>query len=163
MFRKLLIIFSILMFFTACAPEASSGESYICPVTQPSQPPFSPPLEVTYEGRFWYGTPALWTSLPDDGIWWGLPKDDTGYVQKTVFWREGFVALEELQPDLTVSGRRLNGSAPTFSFSDATHGWDDDSNFMLLGISIPTLGCWEITAEYHDVQLTYVVQVVEER
>jgi hypothetical protein len=163
MFRKLLIGFSSLVLLAACMPLSSPEKSDVCPVTQPQQPPFTPPIDATYEGRFWYGTPALWTSLPDDGIWWGLPKDDNGYVQKTVFWREGFVALEEPNPELTVSGRRLDGSAPTFSFSDATHGWDDDSNFMLLGISIPTLGCWEITADYHDLQLIYIVKVMEER
>ena len=163
MFRKLLVIFSTLLLLAACLPQLSPDRSDVCPVIQPQQPPFSPPIDVNYEGHFWYGSPALWTNLPTDGIWWGLPKDEDGYVQKAVFWREGFVALEELNPDLTVSGRRLDGSAPTFSFSDATHGWDDDSNFMLMGISIPTLGCWEITADYHDTQLTHVVRVVEER
>ncbi len=88
-----------------------------------------------------------------------LPQDNDGYVQKAVFWREGFVALEDLKPALTVSGRRLDATASTFSFSDATHGWDDTGDFMLVGISIPTEGCWEITAEYQDTKLTYVVEV----
>ena len=163
MTRKLLPLFSILVLLAACVPQLLSEKSDTCLVTTSSQQTATLPIKINNEERFWYGTPALWTNLPSDGIWWGLPKDNDGYVQKTVFWREGFVALEEFNPDLTVSGRRLDGSAPTFSVSDATHGWDESGDFMLLGISIPTLGCWEITAEYHDVQLTYVVQVVEER
>jgi hypothetical protein len=162
MCRKLLISFSTLLLLVACLPQLSPDKSDVCPISQPQQPPFSPPLDVNYGGRFWYGSPALWTNLPTDGIWWGLPKDEDGYVQKAVFWREGFTALEELNPDLIVSGRRLDAAAPAFSFSDATHGWDETGDFMLMGISIPTEGCWEITAEYEDAQLTFVVKVMEE-
>ena len=159
--RRLALLFGILAFFTACVAQTSQNKSDACPVTQPGQPSFSPPTDMKdYEGRFWYGTPALWTNLPSDGIWQGLPKDDDGYVQKAVFWREGFVALDQPTPALTVSGRRLDASAPTFSFSDATHGWDETGDFILMGISLPTEGCWEITAEYQDAQLTYVVKVV---
>jgi len=161
--RKLPLLFAILVVLVACIPQPSPDKSDVCPVTQPQQPPFSPPIDANYEGRFWYGSSALWTNLPSDGVWWGLPHDDDGYVQKAVFWREGFVALDEPNPALTVSGRKLDASAPTFSFSDATHGWDETGNFMLMGISIPTEGCWEITAEYQDAQLIYVVKVVEER
>jgi hypothetical protein len=131
-----------------------------CPVTTPSEQTAKLPGTVDYEGRFWYGTPALWTSLPSDGTWQGLPHDDAGYVQKAMFWREGFEAINNPQPDLIVSGRRLDATAPTFTFSDATHGWDETGDFMLMGISIPTEGCWEITAEYQETQLTYVVKVV---
>ncbi|MGB7875374.1 MAG: hypothetical protein WBL25_13405 [Anaerolineales bacterium] len=158
--RKLPILFGIMVVLAACVPQTSPDKSNVCPVTQPPEPAFSPPIDTDYEGRFWYGTPTLWTNLPSDGIWRGLPKDDDGYVQKARFWREGFVALDEPKPALTVSGRRLEASAPTFSFSDATHGWDETGDFMLMGISIPTEGCWEITAEYQDAQLTYVVEVV---
>jgi len=73
------------------------------------------------------------------------------------------VAIEEPNPELTVSGRRLDSPPEGFSFSDSTNGWDASGDFMLLGISIPTKGCWEITAEYKDVKLTYVVEVVDER
>ena len=159
MSRKRLLLFSILGILVACAPLNSPQKPDACPVTTPSQQSSTLPIDIDYEGRFWYGTPALWTNLPSDGIWSELPCDNDGYVQKAVFWREGFVALEDLNPALTVSGRRLDASAPTFSFSDATHGWDDTGDFMLVGISIPTEGCWEITAEYRDAKLTYVVKV----
>ncbi len=159
MIRKLFVLLSLFGVLSACtsAPENTVVDD--CPVTTPSQQSLSLPIDIEYEDRFWYGTPALWTNLPTDGIWRGLPQDDNGFVQKTVFWREGFDALDEPNPALTVSGRRLDAPAPPFSFSDATHGWDETGNFMLLGISIPTEGCWEITTEYRDEQLIFVVLV----
>jgi len=160
MYRKLFSILSTLVILSACASLNYPNKSDICPVTKPSQPPFSPPIDVEYEERFWYGTPALWTNLPSDGIWWGLPRDDSGFVQKVVFWREGFDALSEPNPALTVTGRRLDGWAPTFTLSDATHGFDETGSFMLIGISIPTEGCWEITAEYQEEKLIFVILVV---
>ena len=156
--RKLILLFGILAVLTACIPLPSPNRSNACPVTQPSQPPFSPPIDVDYEGLFWYGTPALWTALPLDGIWRGLPRDDSGFVQKIVFWREGFDAISEPNPALTVSGRRLDASAPAF-LSDATHGFDETGDFMLTGVSIPTEGCWEITAQYQAEKLTFVILI----
>lgn len=161
--RGFLLTICIAISFSACAQGSPMENQEACPVTTPSQQTSSLPAKTDYEGRFWYGTPALWTNLPSDGVWWGLPQDDSGYVQKTVFWREGYVAIEEPNPDLTVSDRRLDAPSERFSFSDSTSGWDSSGDFMLLGISIPTKGCWEITAEYEDVTLNYVVEVVEER
>jgi hypothetical protein len=160
MFQKSFLMLAFVGFVLACSFYKPPAIQDACPVTTPTEQTIKLPTTTDYENRFWYGTPALWTNLPNNGIWHNLPQDDNGYVQKTVFWREGFVAFEEPNPDLTVSGRKLDASAPTFSFSDATHGWDDTGNFMLIGISIPAEGCWEITAEYKDAQLTYVVEVI---
>lgn len=157
---KFLILLSTMITFSACAPQQPVQNLDACPVTTPSQQISSLPSVSSYEGRFWYGTPALWTSLPTDGIWSELPQDVDGFVQKAVFWRDGYVAIDEPNPDLTVSGRRLDAPSKVFSFSDATHGWDETGDFMLLGISIPTEGCWEITAKYQDTLLTFVVEVV---
>jgi hypothetical protein len=159
MIRKVLLLLGLLGVFTACTSSPANNTADGCPVTTSSQQSQSLPIDIEYENRFWYGTPALWTNLPSVGIWEKLPKGDSGYVQKAVFWREGWAALDEPNPGLTVSGRRLDASAPTFSFSDTTHGWDDTGDFMLVGISIPTEGCWKITAEYKDATLTYVVEV----
>lgn len=156
----ILLPFAMSLILSACGILSSGNSLNACPVTTPSQQKPTLPAVIDFEGRFWYGTPALWTNLPADGIWKGLPMNNDDYVQKTVFWRVGYVALEELKPDLTVSGRRLDSRSDRFSFSDATHGWDRTGDFMLMGISIPSEGCWEITAEYQDTQLTYVVEVI---
>jgi len=159
MTRKLILIGAV-MFLSACVSQTSPTKANSCPVTTPSQQSLSLPIDIEYEERFWYGNPALWTNLPSDGIWYGLRRDATGYVQKTVFWREGFDALGEPNPALTLSGRRLDGWAPTFTESDATHGFDETGAFMLMGVKIPTEGCWEFTARYQDANLTFVVLVV---
>lgn len=161
MTRGIIFSFILMIYISACAPQNTKGNSDTCPVTVPSQQTSSLPASIDYEGRFWFGTSALWTNLPADGIWWGLPQENDGFVQKTVFWRDGYVAVEEPNPDLTVSGRRLDAPSKTFSFSDATNGWDEGGDFMLMGIRIPTEGCWEITAEYKEAKLTYVVEVVQ--
>lgn len=156
----ILLPFAMSLLLSACGTQSPVNNLDVCPVTTPSQQTSSLPTVIDFEDRFWYGTPALWTNLPADGTWKGLPLDDDGYVQKTVFWREGFVALEEINPALMVSGRRLDTRSDRFSFSHATHGWDRTGDFMLMGISIPSEGCWEITAEYQNTQLTYVVEVI---
>ncbi len=69
MSRKLLLLFSILGILAACAPLNSPKKSDACPVITPSQQTSTLPIDIEYEGRFWYGTPALWTNLPSDGIW----------------------------------------------------------------------------------------------
>jgi len=159
MIRKLFVLFSLFGVLSACTSASENNAVGDCPVTTPAEQSLSLPIGIEYEERFWYGTPALWTNLPADGIWWGLPKDDNGFVQKTVFWREGFDAISEPNPDLTVSGRRLDAPAPPFSISDATHGFDETGSFMLTGVSIPTEGCWEITAQYKAEKLTFVILV----
>jgi len=160
MIRKTLFLIAVTVLLTACGGNPLTSQAQDCPVTTPSEQPAKLPNTIEYEGRFWYGTSALWTNLPSEGIWQGLPQNQAGYVQKAVFWREGFDAISEPHPDLIVSGRRLDATAPTFTFSNATHGWDETGSFMLMGISIPTEGCWEITAEYQESKLTYTVKVV---
>ena len=160
MVQNTLVTLSLLGFLISCTTLSSNRSVGYCEVTQPPKPPFSPPIDAHYNGRFWYGTPALWTNLPADGIWQGLQQDQDGYVQKIVIWREDFNALEEPNPVLTVTGRRLDASTPTFAFSQATHGWDETGDFMLMGINIPTEGCWEITATYQDAKLTYVIKII---
>ena len=159
MIRRMIFMQAFLVFLTSCGAFSSSTQVESCQVTTPAQQTSILPIDIKYEGSFWYGTPALWTNLPVAGTWSALPRDKTGFVQKTVFWREGFDAISEPQPALTVSGRRLDAEAPTFAFSDATHGFDETGNFMLMGISIPTEGCWGITAEYQEASLSYIVLV----
>jgi hypothetical protein len=160
MVRKIVALLSLSVFLTACTGTPDNNPVGECPVTTPSEQSAALPIDIEYEGRFWYGTPALWANLPSDGIWQELPHDDTGYVQKAVFWREDFNAISEPNPALILTGRRLSGSTLIFTENEATHGFDETGNFMLIGVSIPAGGCWEITAEYKAVQLSFVVLVV---
>jgi hypothetical protein len=135
-----------------------------CAVTRPQNPAFVPPAPNSPEppdaAEFWYGSPALWTLLYQNGSWWALPHDEQGYTQKVAFWRQGYNYAAEQQPDLTVTGRRLDGEAPPLVASTATNGFEAHvQSFMLVGVEVPTLGCWEITGRYGGHALSFVVWV----
>ena len=89
-----------------------------------------------------------------------MPRDPT-FRQKLFFWRQGYSLRSELRPHLTVTGRRLNASAPPLAADETNAGWQDDKEhpFMVTGVNFPTLGCWEITADYHGDKLKFVVWV----
>lgn len=138
------------------------GQPGSCPVTQPPDPPYTPPPSYSSpeEGAFWYGSDALWTMLPLDGTWRGLPFSDNGYTQKTFWWQQGYDWQADPQPDLTVTGKRLDASAPPLLASGATNGYNPDlGSFMLVGVDIPTDGCWEITGQAGDQSLSFIVWV----
>jgi len=145
-----------------------------CPVTQPADPPFRPPepdlsgedelLKAStlgsLEAYFWHGSNSLWTQLRRDGMWRELPRSDRGYAQKIFFASEGYNWREEPLPALTVSGRQLGVTGLAFEELEATNGFHPDvGSFMLVGVDIPTAGCWEITGHYQGQELSFVVWV----
>lgn len=135
-----------------------------CPVTVPRDPLFTAPDPYSpaspFESNFWYGSNALWTDLPKDGIWYGLPYNAGGYSQKVFWWREGYVWNQEPEPALTITAERLDAPAPLFESLEATNAYANDiGSAMLTGVSLPTLGCWKITGKYGDAELSFVVWV----
>jgi hypothetical protein len=134
-----------------------------CPVTTAPETPFVPPAPYPKEypyGGFWFGSENLWVGLRSEGVWQQLPKDANGYVQKTLWLRQGYSWTEEPQPELFVSGRRLGGPAPALIAHEATNGFHPDiHSFMLVGVTIPIGGCWEITGRYGGHELSYIVWV----
>ena len=142
-----------------------------CEVTRP-QPVFVPPGPDIPQGRFlatppdyyesdWYGSARLWTMLHHDGEVWGpWVRLDDGLPMKTFWWSADWVPQDELEPAITVVGRRLDAPG-TFRFGPGTNAAADFGAAMLVGIDLPTYGCWEITARYRDASLSYVVSVVD--
>ncbi len=129
-------------------------------MTQPPTPAFVPPAphEPTprpiYGDTFWYGNDKLWTRLPVDGTW-RILRD------KSFWWRVGHNNVTEPEPPLTLTGRRLDAEAPTFTSDRATSASAADIGMaMLTMVDLPTAGCWEITARYEEAtELTFVVWV----
>jgi hypothetical protein len=129
-----------------------------CPVTAAPNPPFVPP--APYNGAnpmpsgFWYGTGSLWTwgfNAPTG--WQSTVAGGAPYDAKLVYWRAGFDAGIEHDPDLTVVARRLDVPAPLVWTEHASgiRISDDPSPggmAMMIGVSLPTAGCWEIAARY---------------
>jgi hypothetical protein len=135
-----------------------------CAVTQPPETPFVAPApynpDPPWGGKFWYGTNRLWTALPREGVWSGLPHNADGYGQKILWWREGYSWTEDPTPQLTVTGRRLDAPAPPLHAHEATNAYAEDiGSAMLVGVSFPTPGCWEITGKVRDQELSFVVWV----
>ena len=134
-----------------------------CPITVPQDPPFVPPSPydtLGFEGEFWYGSNSLWTVVRQDGIWEGLPHNPTGYTQKVFWWREGYIWNEEPEPEIIVTGERLDASAPPLIASRGTNAFAADiGSAMLVGVDLPTLGCWKITGKYGGTELSFVVWV----
>ena len=135
-----------------------------CPVTKRPVASFVPPAGYPAEAgpsRFWFGTAKLWTSLPADGTWKGLghyTPDDPTFRQKLFFFRQGYKLKEEASPNLTITGRRIDAPASPLQTDQANGSWQSERYpFMVTGVNFPTLGCWEITADYHGDKLTFVV------
>jgi hypothetical protein len=134
-----------------------------CPVTKPANRPFVPPSPYPPKrsrGQFWFGTDRLWTALPETGAWIGLGHytlSDPTFRQKLFFWRQGYEAHAARQPELTISGRRIDVPAPPLQTDGpGTGSWTADDQFLVAGINFPTLGCWEITARFENDELTFV-------
>jgi hypothetical protein len=141
-----------------------------CPVTKPPLMAFNPPSPYPAElpaSSFWFGTENLWTMLPMNGTWKGLPHylpTDSAFRNKLFWLHEGYDWRTENPPSLVVTGRRLDAPAPPLTMDEhANSGWTDDSHhpFMVVGIFIPTLGCWQITGDYKGNKLTFIVLVRE--
>ena len=98
--------------------------------------------------------------LPNDGRWYALPYDKNGYSQKVFWGQKGYQIEQEPQPELVVTGRRLDAEAPLLKAYPATNGYHPDTgDFMLVEVDIPTPGCWEISGEYHGNRLSFVIWV----
>jgi hypothetical protein len=158
----------------AASIQAAVGQSPkpsdSCPVTKPPLMAFSPPSPYPAElpaNSFWFGTENLWTILPMDGTWKGLPHylpTDSAFRNKLFWWHEGYDWRTESVPNLEVTGRRLDAPASPLTMDEhANNGWTNDSQhpFMVVGIFIPTPGCWQITGDYKSNRLTFVVFVRE--
>lgn len=152
----LLLLISLLSLRSAFAQSDAAGAQRVpdnCPVTRHFQssvfiPPFPYPATPS-PNHFWFGTDRLWTSLPADGIWGAVPGSNRTYREKLFYWRAGYDARLE-QPLLTVTGIRLDAPAPPLAADEhANGGWNQpDKPFIVVGINLPTPGCWKITGTY---------------
>jgi hypothetical protein len=113
------------------------------------------------QGAFWFGTNELWTALPVDGVWEGLPfTENEGYGNKLFLWQVGYdpqTGFEE--PDIIVVTRRLDATAPLWSKRGGTFALFPGAPAMLIGVNFPSVGCWEVNAWHAGHTLTFVLSI----
>ena len=139
-----------------------SGAS-ACLTTLPPNPPFQPPQPYPNDvdpDSFLYGTDDLWTRLPVSGTWSQLPSSAHGYTQKIFLWSKGYHFRSDPDPDVIVTGRRLDGTAPSVAVSGASAAnVSSKTPALITAVCIPTLGCWKFTAYYAGHSVTFAVVV----
>jgi hypothetical protein len=83
-----------------------------------------------------------------------------GYTHKVFWWRDGYVWNEEPEPDLNVTGERLDAEALSLKASKATNAYARDiGSAMLAGADFPTPGCWKITGRYAEEELSFIIWI----
>lgn len=102
----------------------------------------------------WYGTPELWTVLPEDGQY---------RPRKSVWWSVSFPGGRvEQQPDITVVAKRLDApGSPMVSRGLGTNAFTETDGWFMIAdfpVELPA-GCWEITAKYKGASLSHVVEI----
>jgi hypothetical protein len=121
-----------------------------CPVTSPNGN--TPPGERA--SPLHHGNGALWTVLWPGGdvlIEQGASAAGAPLAMKFTWWRG-------VEGELSIEGRRLDAPAPVLQ-ADVPEGYGQ-TGFQASGIIFPSEGCWEITGNVADTQLTFVVRVV---
>lgn len=135
-----------------------------CPATLPPARAFVPPppypSEHTLTG-FWFGSEKLWVQLPTSGTWSHLSHyrpTDTAFRQKIQWWRKGYDWRTDIPSKLVITGKRLDANAPPL-VSESNASGTTGQAFIMSGLDIPTLGCWQITGDFAGDKLTFVIWV----
>jgi len=138
-----------------------------CQVTVRPTHAFTPPAPYEVDpNAFWWGTEKLWTSVDESGIWPWMPhkpghENEVQPLTAKLFWMSvKYDWRKELNyPELTVTGKRLDGHAPPLLVTQATNAFPGPGAAMVIGVYVPTPGCWEITGQYKGEKLSFVVWV----
>jgi hypothetical protein len=119
-----------------------------------------PPTQETQDGWAWVGSPKLAAHVPADGVWTGMGRQHN-YRDKWWWWREGYRAADETQPELRILATRLDGSAPPVVIERATNAMLADVDLILAGMEFPAAGCWDVFASYRGEELRFIFKVGE--
>ena len=135
-----------------------------CPITTVTAPYVARPPYLAqppeYYKSVWHGTDNLWTMLDPRGeVWSGLPNNGGVLTQKTWWLSRNFEIEQERSTAITVTGTRLDAPGSFTAGNPGTHSYADFGTAMLVGVGIPSTGCWQIRATYRGTELPYVVLV----
>lgn len=136
-------------------PSVSDGS---CPVTFPrSVPP--PGLSGVY-----HGNDALWSHLPNDGVF-DVPPGDVR--PDGSLWTKWFWFAAGIRGTFTLTGRRLDAPSAALvvhQVNEGSAGGFRGSGTWATPMTFPTQGCWLLTARVRNlsaaVSLSFVMKVV---
>ena len=152
MYSRLLPAVTILLWQTLFASTGLAGS---CLITLAPSPTFIPPepYQASPDGGFWFGTRRLWVRLPIEFT--------THQRQKLFVWSQDYKdPIQESKPALVVTGRRLDGDSQPFVAQNATNAFNFAGGpAMLICITVPETGCWELTAFYRSATVSFIVSV----
>ena len=139
-----------------------------CPVTKAPAPPFVPPAPYKsgplYRG-FLLGSKSLWTFVNTYDM--NQSRPGPPYAFKLVYWHPGlnWHHTDEAN-DLTVVARRLDAPSAPIVFTHRAGGLvghlsaeAPDEVAIMIGLDLPSSGCWEIAAEFRGEHLNYVISL----
>ena len=116
-----------------------------CPITRRPAKEFIAPVPYKRdENSFWLGTEKLWTFLPERAIWEWAPHQpgrelEVQPLTAKIFWmRLGYDSRAEERPAIKVTGRRLDGPAPSLLVLPPTNAFQGPGSAMLTGVYVPT-------------------------
>ena len=127
-----------------------ADDSFTCPVTKPIES--ASPAPFSGESGKWFGTDKLWT-LIEPGRWVAGRYEH----RKIVWFSSEYDMHREPDPSLTITGRRLDGPSEPLIFHTSNAYIPGRGSFIPSNVTLPTLGCWEITGHYKGQDLTFVV------
>ena len=142
-------------------PAEGSEASAACTVTIPTRPVNS--SAESGPDAFNFGNTDLRAALywprgrltagvlPDGGTMATINAD--GSITVKVGWWRG------VPGELSISGHRLDGEAPLLR-ADVPEGYGP-RGFQPTGLTFATTGCWEVTGEVGDADLTFIVLVTK--
>jgi hypothetical protein len=101
-----------------------------------------------------HGDGKLWVALWEDGR--VVPKRDQVQPDGSIDMKFGW--YRAVKGKLTITGRRLDASAPPLS-AVVPDGYGD-IGVQSSGIIFPTPGCWEVSGHVGSETLTFITQVI---
>ena len=129
------------------AQRTPKPPSFTCPVSHPNEP-----------GNYEYKNEFLGTALWPDGTVVFKP-GGPGSVEEDGSLSMKFPWTRYISGQLTIDGRRLDGSAPPLgAYIPRGYG---DTGFQSTALIFLTPGCWEVTGHVGNGQLTFVTRVVK--
>jgi hypothetical protein len=140
--------------------QLRADDSFVCPVTKPLQSASPPPFSES--GGKWVGTEKLWTLI--DERWGTRFHTDLGFEQRKIVWFSRDFDWKMKKMPLAITGRRLDGPSAPLIFDGASNAFiSGKGSFIVSEVTLPTLGCWEITGHYKSQELsqdlTFVVKI----